>query len=147
MPAKAASGKGEGKRRDAKESKGTASKREQKDASSRNDEREIYIEGKLEKRCEGNMLWKWQTRYCVFNSKGLAYFKSKDEYVGKRGPGTLVPVTSFKNCSVNGLEIMLHAQECTLLFRAGMFLGFWVAWWCCISCVFDTHRARNGYDD
>jgi hypothetical protein len=122
MPAKAASGRGESKGKDGKA--GKVGNKESKGAASRN-EREVYVEGNLEKRCEGNMLRKWQTRYCVFSSKGLAYFKSRDDYVAKKEAGTLIPVASFKNCAVNGLEIMLHAQDRTLLFRAGRIPCFW----------------------
>ena len=113
MPAKGANAKKEGKGGKGKEKddKGRGGKKEIA--------REVYVEGTLEKRCEGNLLRKWQTRYCVLTPKGLSYFKSKDELVAKKEPGTLIPVADFRNCAVNGLEIMLHAQSRTLVFRAG----------------------------
>jgi hypothetical protein len=138
MPAKGVSGKNDGKSKQSKkDSKPAAKKRET----------EIYIEGTLEvkcetasaggftfvssvrrvhscaacvcvpqKRCEGNLLRKWQPRYCVFSAKGLMYFKSKEEHAAKKEP-TLIPTAAFRNCSVSGLEILLHTQVCVATLR------------------------------
>ena len=78
---------------------------------------EIYAEGTLEKRCEGNLFRKWQPRYCVFSSKGLVYFKSKDEHIAKK-EGTFIPAAGLQRCSVTGLEILLQTTERALVFRA-----------------------------
>jgi hypothetical protein len=120
MPAKGANAKkeGKGKGKD-KDDKGRGGRKEQHLGATGRSACEVYVEGHLEKFCEGNLLRKWQTRYCVLTSKGLSYFKSKDELVAKKEPGTLIPVADFRNCAVNGLEIMLHAQSRTLVFRAG----------------------------
>ena len=37
------------------------------------------------------------------------YFKSKEEQAAKKEP-TFIPTAAFRNCSVSGLEILLHTQ-------------------------------------
>ena len=54
-----------------------------------------------QKRCEGNLLRKWQTRYVVLSSKGLLYFKSKEEQAAKKEPGTFIPGASLQVCEVS----------------------------------------------
>jgi len=60
------------------------------------------------------MLRKWQPRYCVFSSAGLAYFKSKEDKAAKKAH-TVIPAASIKNCSVAGLEILLQTPVCVRL--------------------------------
>ena len=62
-----------------------------------------------QKRCEGNLLRKWQPRYCILSSKGFMYFKSKEEHAAKKEP-TFIPTEAFRNCSASGLEILLETQ-------------------------------------
>jgi hypothetical protein len=62
-----------------------------------------------QKRCEGNLLRKWQPRYCILSSKGLMYFKSKEDHAAKKEP-TFIPTEAFRNCSASGLEILLETQ-------------------------------------
>ena len=75
-------------------------------------------EGTLAKRCEGNLLRKWQPRYCVLSDRGLTYFKSKRDRETAGDTGTFLPNARLLQCSVAGLDIVLQTRERMLVFRA-----------------------------
>ena len=63
-----------------------------------------------QKRCEGNLLRKCQTRYCVLSPKGFTYVKCKEEVNSKVALEKFIPSANLKQCSVTGLEILIQAQ-------------------------------------